>query len=210
MKWLAQCVVSMICIAASADAFLSSPGSPLPLLSLRSSSSPTSQRSHRWQARQRRLPASAVLAAEADDAPPPEQPDTTVEEEVAKTPVGAKAADVPEDIHLGERRPRITVKKSNNHIYAMVVDDEVYHTLASACTLSPEIRPLLRSVPTRMGAGERLNGDTVAAAYEVGKLLGKKSLEKGIWKVWFDRGQYRYHGKVKAVAEGARAAGLDF
>ena len=42
------------------------------------------------------------------------------------------------------------------------------------------------------GAGERLNGDTVAAAYEVGKLLGKKSLEKGIWKVWFDRGQYRY------------------
>ena len=178
MKWLAQCVVSMICIAASADAFLASPGSPLPLPlslpSLRRSSSATSQGSHRWQARQRRLPASAVLAAEAD-----EQPDTVGRqawmdgqmdgmqaamldpfihqsfvsqvEEVAKTAVGAKAADVPEDIHLGQRRPRITVKKSNNHIYAMVVDDEAYHTLASACTLSPEIRPLLRSVPTRMG-----------------------------------------------------------
>ncbi len=95
-------------------------------------------------------------------------------------------------------RPRLCVYRSLKHIYAQVIDDTKGHTLVSASTLSPELREKLTKTKN------------VEAAREVGKLIGKKCLEKGITKVVFDRNGFLYHGRVKAVAEGAREAGLEF
>jgi len=92
-------------------------------------------------------------------------------------------------------RPRLCVFRSNKHFYAQVVDDTTGRTLCSASTL--ELKNLKKTW-------------NVSAAYEVGKLIAKKCLEKGIKKVVFDRRFYKYHGKVKACAEGAREGGLEF
>lgn len=94
-------------------------------------------------------------------------------------------------------RPRISVHKSNRHIYAQVVDDLRGHTLAYASTLDPQ----LNGAPRRR---------TVEAAQAVGKLLAERCREAGIEGVVFDRGGYPYHGVVKALAEGAREGGLEF
>ncbi|MGC8720451.1 MAG: 50S ribosomal protein L18 [Thermodesulforhabdaceae bacterium] len=96
-------------------------------------------------------------------------------------------------------RPRLCVYRSLKHIYAQVIDDEKGETLVAASTLSREVREQLASVSGK-----------VAAAKLVGLVVGKKALEKGIKKVVFDRNGYLYHGRVKAVADGAREAGLDF
>ena len=93
-------------------------------------------------------------------------------------------------------RPRLVVFKSNSHIYAHVIDDKSGNTLASASTLSKE-------------AGKKL-GSTKAGAEEVGKLIVKMVSEKKISNVVFDRNGYLYHGKVKALADAAREAGLRF
>ncbi len=95
-------------------------------------------------------------------------------------------------------RPRLCVFRSNKHIYAQVIDDTIGHTLVAASTLDPELRGKLQKTWN------------VEAAREVGRLIGKRALEKGIKKVVFDRGGYKYHGRVKALAEGAREAGLEF
>jgi large subunit ribosomal protein L18 len=95
-------------------------------------------------------------------------------------------------------RPRLCVFRSNNHIYAQVIDDTAQHTLAAASTLEPDLKGELGSAATR---------DASAA---VGKLVAKRALEKGIAKVVFDRGGNLYHGRIKALAEAAREAGLDF
>lgn len=95
-------------------------------------------------------------------------------------------------------RPRLNVFRSLKHIYAQVIVDTTGNTLASASTLSPEIKGGLRST------------GNVEAAKKVGELIAKKCLERGIQKVVFDRNGYRYHGRVKALAEAARAAGLNF
>ncbi|PLV60214.1 50S ribosomal protein L18 [Thermotoga sp. KOL6] len=95
-------------------------------------------------------------------------------------------------------RPRLCVFRSNKHIYAQIIDDTVGHTLVSASTLDPELREKLQKTWN------------VEAAKEVGLLIGKRALEKGIKKVVFDRGGYKYHGRVKALADGAREAGLEF
>jgi large subunit ribosomal protein L18 len=95
-------------------------------------------------------------------------------------------------------RPRLCVFRSLNHIYAQVIDDSGKHTLASASTLDPEIRGQLDS-----------KVKTVRAAL-VGSLVAKRVLAKGIDQVVFDRGGYQYHGRVKALAEAARQAGLKF
>ena len=95
-------------------------------------------------------------------------------------------------------RPRLNVFRSLNNIYAQVIDDEAKVTLVSASTLDKEIKA---ACP---------NGSNVAAAKEVGKLVAKRALEKGIDTVVFDRGGYIYHGRVQALAEGAREAGLKF
>lgn len=96
-------------------------------------------------------------------------------------------------------RPRLAVYKSNEHIYAQVIDDEKGHTLASASTLMKDLKEAISE-----------NGATVAAAEVVGKKIAEVCLAKNIEKVAFDRGGFKYHGRVKAVAEGARAAGLSF
>ncbi len=95
-------------------------------------------------------------------------------------------------------RPRLNVFRSLKHIYVQAVVDTTGQTLASASTLSPELRGTLKS------AGN------LAAAKKVGELIAKKCLEKGIPKVVFDRNGYLYHGRIKALAEAARASGLIF
>jgi large subunit ribosomal protein L18 len=95
-------------------------------------------------------------------------------------------------------RPRLAVFRSNQHIYAQVIDDEQQHTLVAASTMESALKSELKS------------GANCEASAEVGKLLAKRSLEKGISKVVFDRGGNLYHGRIKALAEAAREAGLDF
>ena len=96
------------------------------------------------------------------------------------------------------QRPRLAVFRSNNHMYAQIIDDTVGKTIVSASTLEKEIKAEL----------EKTN-DVDAAAY-VGTVIAKKALEKGITTVVYDRGGFIYQGKVKALAEAAREAGLEF
>ena len=95
-------------------------------------------------------------------------------------------------------RPRLAVFRSNNHMYAQIIDDTVGNTLVSASTVQKEVKAEL----------EKTN-DVAAAAY-LGKVIAKKALDKGITTVVFDRGGFIYQGKVKALAEAAREAGLEF
>jgi len=95
-------------------------------------------------------------------------------------------------------RPRLVVFRSVKHIYAQVVDDERGVTVMTAGSLSPELKDSLRT------------GGNVAAAKAVGELIAKKAQAGGIGTVVFDRGGYKYHGRVKALADAARAAGLVF
>jgi large subunit ribosomal protein L18 len=92
-------------------------------------------------------------------------------------------------------RPRLTVFRSNTAIYAQIIDDNQAVTLVSASSL--ELNKELKSI-------------NIATSRKVGELLGQKAKEKGISDVVFDRNGYLYHGKVKALAEGAREAGLQF
>jgi large subunit ribosomal protein L18 len=95
-------------------------------------------------------------------------------------------------------RPRLAVFRSNQHIYVQVIDDNLQHTLVAASTLEPALK------------SESKSGSTCDASVAVGKLIAQRSLEKGITQVVFDRGGNLYHGRVKALAEAAREAGLDF
>lgn len=95
-------------------------------------------------------------------------------------------------------RPRFCVFRSLNHIYAQIIDDSRQHTLASASTLNQEL------------AGELAGKSKVARAELVGSLIAKRALAEGIKEVAFDRGGFKYHGRVKALAEAARTAGLKF
>ncbi len=94
-------------------------------------------------------------------------------------------------------RPRLNVYRSLNHIYTQIIDDASGTTIASASTVS------------KKGDGKNAGGN-VAAAKEVGKLIAERAQEKGIKKVVFDRGGYLYHGRIKALADAAREAGLEF
>ena len=95
-------------------------------------------------------------------------------------------------------RPRLAVFRSNNHMYAQIIDDSVGHTLAAASTAEKAVKAEL----------EKTNN--VAAAAYVGTVIAKRALEKGIEEVVFDRGGFLYHGKVQALADAAREAGLKF
>ena len=95
-------------------------------------------------------------------------------------------------------RPRLAVFRSNNHVYAQVIDDVAGKTLVSASTLEKDIKAELK------------NTDDTDAATKVGEVVAKRALEKGIEEVVFDRAGYIYHGKVKALADSAREAGLKF
>ena len=95
-------------------------------------------------------------------------------------------------------RPRLAVFRSNNHMYAQIIDDTVGNTLVSASTLQKEVKAEL----------EKTN-DVNAAAY-LGKVIAERAIEKGITEVVFDRGGFIYQGKIKALADAAREAGLNF
>ena len=116
--------------------------------------------------------------------------------------------------------PRLCVFRSNKHIYAQLIDDEKGQTIAKACDL--ELKKS-KVVPLEMGEKSKIKSKTqkeekdkkmckgkIGLAFEVGKLIAKKAMEKKIKKVVFDRGGYKYHGRVKALAEGAREGGLKF
>ena len=95
-------------------------------------------------------------------------------------------------------RPRLAVFRSNNHMYAQIIDDTVGNTLVSASTLQEDVNAGLAKT------------NNVEAASKVGEVIAKRALEKGIKRVVFDRGGFIYQGKVKALAEAAREAGLEF
>lgn len=92
-------------------------------------------------------------------------------------------------------RPRLTVYRSNRYIYAQVIDDVDGNTVAAASSQEPDLR------------SNRLNVDTAA---KVGSLVADRAKEAGVTSVVFDRGSYRYHGRLKALADAAREAGLEF
>lgn len=95
-------------------------------------------------------------------------------------------------------RPRLTVFRSLRHTYAQIVDDSAGVTLASASTLDQEVKSQRDSKPK------------VDVSRMVGELVAKRSVEKGVTRVVFDRGGYKYHGRVKALADAARKGGLEF
>lgn len=95
-------------------------------------------------------------------------------------------------------RPRLCVYRSLKHIYAQLIDDEKGHTLIGVSSLSPELHDVLKY------------GGNIAAAKEVGKLIAKKALEQNVTQVVFDRGGYKYHGRVAALAQQVRENGVQF
>ncbi len=95
-------------------------------------------------------------------------------------------------------RPRLTVFRTTKHIYAQIIDDTAGHTLASASTMQ-------KAINKHLGKGER-----ISVANLVGKSIAERAIKKGIQKVIFDRNGFLYHGRVKAVSDGAREAGLVF
>ena len=95
-------------------------------------------------------------------------------------------------------RPRLSVHRTSRHIYAQVIDDSRGHTVAAASSLDKDMKAKLKT------------GADKAAASAVGKLLAERATQAGIKAVVFDRGGYRYHGRIKALADGAREGGLSF
>ena len=95
-------------------------------------------------------------------------------------------------------RPRLAVYRSNEHIYAQVIDDTKHHTLATASSIEPDLKSRLSS------------GSNKDASSEVGKTVAARALEKGITQGVFDRGGNLYHGRIQALADAAREAGLSF
>jgi large subunit ribosomal protein L18 len=100
-----------------------------------------------------------------------------------------------------EHRPRLTVFRSVSHIYAQVIDDLAGKTLVSASTIDASIKAAL---------AKGVQGGNVKGAEAVGKAIAERSIEKGIKRVVFDRSGFLYHGRIRAVADAARKAGLEF
>ncbi len=101
-------------------------------------------------------------------------------------------------VHGTPERPRLNVFRSLRHIYAQVIEDDSGRTLAAASTLDAEVSAAARGL------------NKTEAARLVGQAVARRALAKGITRVVFDRGGYKYHGRVAALAEGARAGGLEF
>jgi large subunit ribosomal protein L18 len=110
----------------------------------------------------------------------------------------ARRARVRKRVRGTEERPRLSVYRSDKHIYVQVVSDAGQKTLLSVSTLSPELRGQLKKTTD------------VAAAKQVGLLAARRCQEKGISQIVFDRNGFLYHGRIRAVAEGAREGGLKF
>jgi len=107
-----------------------------------------------------------------------------------------------------KERPRLCVFRSNKHIYAQLIDDKKGNTLLTASDL--ELKVSKEKSPASTKTSTNKQKVKIAIAREVGKLIAKKALKKNIKKIVFDRGGYKYHGRVKALAEGAREEGLEF
>ncbi|MEJ5309272.1 MAG: 50S ribosomal protein L18 [Anaerolineae bacterium] len=107
-------------------------------------------------------------------------------------------AHIRKTVHGTPERPRLSVFRSLDHIYAQIIDDSVGYTLASASTVDQAVRQQVVDL------------SKTEQARVVGQVLAERALSKGVTKVVFDRGGYKYHGRVKALAEAARKAGLDF
>jgi large subunit ribosomal protein L18 len=100
-----------------------------------------------------------------------------------------------------EARPRLTVYRSVSHIYVQVVDDMTGRTIASASSVEPSLKGAL---------GKQAKGGNVAGAQAIGKTIASRLIDKGVRRVVFDRNGFLYHGRIKAVADAAREAGLEF
>lgn len=105
---------------------------------------------------------------------------------------------VRKDVTGSAARPRLAVFRSHQHIYAQVIDDTEQHTIVAASSLEPDLKSKLST------------GGNIDAATAVGKLVAERAKAKGIAQVVFDRGGNLYHGRVQALADAAREAGLDF
>jgi len=114
------------------------------------------------------------------------------------TPQQGRARRVRRKIFGVSEKPRFSVSRSLNNIYAQIIDDVTGNTIIGISTFGPEIRKM------------KIKGGKVEVSKALGKLIADKAKEKGITKVVFDRGGSLYHGRVKAVAEGARESGLEF
>ena len=101
-------------------------------------------------------------------------------------------------VHGTADRPRLRITRSSAHIYAQLIDDVSGRTIAAASSIDTELKGSLKT------------GSTVESATKVGELIGKRAADAGITDVVFDRGGRLYHGRVKALADGARSAGLNF
>lgn len=121
-----------------------------------------------------------------------------IKKKVRKQEVGRRHVRLRERISGSSERPRLAVFRSQQHIYAQIIDDTKGHTLASASTLDPELKK------------ELSNGRTIDAATAVGKVIAQRAKDKGIEAVVYDRGGFLYHGRIAALAEAAREAGLSF
>jgi large subunit ribosomal protein L18 len=102
-------------------------------------------------------------------------------------------------VYGAPERPRLNVFRSANHIYAQIIDDDKGHTLVAASTVEPSVKQALATESTKINDAKK-----------VGEMVAKRALEKGIKQVVFDRAGYLYHGRIKALADSAREAGLDF
>jgi large subunit ribosomal protein L18 len=118
-------------------------------------------------------------------------------------------ADRRERIHLRQRkrimgtkeRPRLSVFRSVSHIYAQIIDDMTGQTLVSAASVEPSLKGVF---------AKEVRGGNVKGAQAIGQAIAERSIQKGIKKVVFDRGGFLYHGRIRAVADAARKAGLEF
>ena len=110
-----------------------------------------------------------------------------------------KHARIKNQLKISVERLRLTVFRSNRHIYAQIIDDTKGVTCTSASTVDKSIKSSSQVITNNCESAEK-----------VGKLIAEKAVQKGISKIVFDRGGYIYHGRVKALAEGARTAGLEF
>ncbi|MCM1985319.1 50S ribosomal protein L18 [Lyngbya confervoides] len=115
-----------------------------------------------------------------------------------KTLTNRRHRRIRQKIHGTADRPRLCVFRSNQHIYAQVIDDDKQHTLAAASTLDSDLKQ------------EMAGGNTCEASAWVGKRVAQRATQQGIQQVVFDRGGNLYHGRVKALADAAREAGLEF
>ncbi|HLG20354.1 MAG TPA: 50S ribosomal protein L18 [Bdellovibrionota bacterium] len=109
-----------------------------------------------------------------------------------------RKARVRKRLTVSSQRPRLSVFRSNRHLYAQIIDDGAHKTVVAASTMSKELK------------GEIKKTTTIEAAQKVGQLIARKAIEKNVKEVAFDRGAYLYHGRVKALADAARAGGLKF